>query len=147
MVTRVLSAEDGDLAKGSIRTSRSVPFSDIDLTFSVKDNGEIRKKTDAAAVKQAVKNLILTNHFEKPFAPRFGGNIVSMLFNLHTSDDAQWLRKNIAKNIEALEPRASVIDISTRDDPDYNSLYVTITFRVSNSRQVATVTTALSRLR
>lgn len=147
MVTKVLSVQDGDLAKGSIRSSRSVPFKDIDLAFTAKDNGEIRIKTDAAAVKQAVKNLILTNHFEKPFAPRYGGNIVAMLFDLHTSDDVQWLRKNIAENIETLEPRASVIDISTRDDPDYNSLYVTITFRVANSRQVATVTTALSRLR
>lgn len=147
MVTKVLAVEDGDLAKGSIRTSRSVPFSDIDLTFTVKDNGELRKKTDAAAVKQAVKNLVMTNHNEKPFQPDFGGNIVSMLFNLHDAEDTIFLKETLAETIANLEPRARVIDIETRSDPAYNTLYVTIIFRVSNSREVTSVTTALSRLR
>ena len=64
---RVLSREDNNLTS-SIITARKVQYKDIDLSFTAKPNGELYTKRDAAAVKQAVKNLILTNHFEKPFA-------------------------------------------------------------------------------
>ena len=57
--TRVLSKEDGNLNTSTLITSRSRLYSDIDLTFTAKPNGEIYKKRDAAAVKQAVKNLLV----------------------------------------------------------------------------------------
>ena len=60
--TRVLSKEDGNLNSVSIVTSRNRVYLDIDLLFDVNSNGEIFKKRDAAAVKQAVKNLIQTNN-------------------------------------------------------------------------------------
>ena len=59
---RVLSQEDGKLNQSSVVTSRTRIYSDLDLTFTAKPNGEIYKKVDAAAVKQAIKNLILTNY-------------------------------------------------------------------------------------
>ena len=67
---RVLSREDGNLnSTSSIVTTRVKPFRDIDLTFTVSETGELYVKRDASAVKQAVKNLIQTNYFEKPFLP------------------------------------------------------------------------------
>ena len=66
---RVFSQEDGGLDNASIITSRKKVYKDIDLTFAVRTMGDVFKKTDAASVKQAVKNLLLTNHFEKPFTP------------------------------------------------------------------------------
>lgn len=147
MVTRVKSAEDGNLNVGTIRAARSVPFSDIDLTFAIKDNGELRKKKEAAAVKQAIRNLLLTNKFEKPFNPDFGGNLIGLLFELAGGSTNINLKKDIIKSINLYEPRANVLDISIQDGSDYNSIYVTVTFRVMNSREVISTTTALSRLR
>ena len=66
MVTKAFSIEDGNLSTKSITTTRQLTFTDIDLTFTAKPSGEIYKKTDAAAVKQAIKNLLLTNKMEKP---------------------------------------------------------------------------------
>jgi len=77
-----LAAEDVRLGSSSIIGSRTKVYKDIDLTFAAKPSGEIFKKTDAAAVKQAVKNLMLTNHFEKPFQPTFGANLRDLLFEL-----------------------------------------------------------------
>ena len=77
-----LAAEDVRLGSSSIIGSRTKVYKDIDLTFAAKPSGEIFKKTDAAAVKQAVKNLMLTNYFEKPFQPLFGANLRDMLFDL-----------------------------------------------------------------
>jgi hypothetical protein len=59
MVTRAFAVEDGNLNTTSLVTSRNRLYKDIDLTFAKKPSGEIYKKTDAAAVKQAVKNLII----------------------------------------------------------------------------------------
>jgi hypothetical protein len=59
MVTRAFAVEDGNLNTTSLVTSRNRLYKDIDLTFAKKPSGEIYKKTDAAAVKQAVKNSII----------------------------------------------------------------------------------------
>ena len=61
MVTKAFAAEDGDLASPGIITSVINPSKDINLSFNKKTNGDIFKKEDAAAVKQAVKNLLMTN--------------------------------------------------------------------------------------
>ena len=67
MVTRAFSTEDGNLSTAGIITSGIRESKDINLLFNLKTNGDIFKKTEAAAVKQAVKNLLMTNKFEKPF--------------------------------------------------------------------------------
>ena len=64
-VVKSLSIEDKNLSKISLVGTRNVPYSDIDLSFAKKSNGDIFKKTSAAAVKQAVKTLIQTNFGEK----------------------------------------------------------------------------------
>ena len=73
---RAFAVEDGNLSTGSVVTSRSKNYVDIDLSFNAKTNGDIFKKVDAAAVKQAVKNILTTGTGEKPFLPNFGGGIV-----------------------------------------------------------------------
>ena len=83
MVTRrVLSTEDGNLQKSVLISSRSVDYVDIDLAFANRPSGDVYKKRDAAAVKQSIKNILLTNHYEKPFQPFFGSNLRGMLFEL-----------------------------------------------------------------
>lgn len=144
---RVLSRQDGDLNTSSIITTRTVPYRDIDLTFTAKPNGEIFKKSDAAAVQQALKNLILTNHFEKPFLPFFGGNIRALLFELADDDIEEDVRDNIIETINIYEPRAILRNIDVVSDPDRNSLNVTIEYQISNSEEIFTFTTAVSRLR
>ena len=67
MPTRAFSIEDGNIGTKTIQTNRRKVFSDIDLTFAKRPSGDIFKKQHAAAVKQAVKNLLLTNFGEKPF--------------------------------------------------------------------------------
>ena len=74
-MSRVFSQEDGNLSTRSIITSRTKSYADIDLTFTRKPGTvtDIYKKTDAAAVKQSVKNILMTNRVEKPFLPYYGG--------------------------------------------------------------------------
>ena len=59
-IRKVLSSEDGDLQKSTLISSRTVDYLDIDLTFNKRPSGDIYKKRDAAAVKQSIKNLLLS---------------------------------------------------------------------------------------
>jgi phage baseplate assembly protein W len=147
MVTRAFAVEDGNLNRLSITTSRSNAYSDIDLTFAANSARDVYKKTAAAAVKQSVKNIILTNHFEKPFNPRFGGNIQQMLFELADSNTEFELRENIINSIQRYEPRASIDSLEIILQPDRNDLNVTVNFRVVNYEQQQTIQLTLTRLR
>ena len=105
-VTRAFAAEDGDVNTVAITTARTSSYSDIDLSFTVKPSGDLYKKTDAGAVKQAVKNLLLTNNFEKPFQPYYGGNLSGLLFELASDPiEARTLKDQLMEQIEVYEPR------------------------------------------
>ena len=95
MATRAFAVEDGNLNNKSIITTKKVAYKDIDLTFAAKPSGDIYKKEDAAAVKQSVKNILMTNVMEKPFNTSYGGNLNDFLFELDTEIEADILRDRI----------------------------------------------------
>lgn len=144
---RVLAKEDGNLSQSTLIGGRRKEYRDIDLSFTAKSNGEIFVKKEAAAVKQAVKNLILTDYFEKPFEPFYGGNIRALLFELADDDVEEETRENIIRAINAYEPRAIVREVSVSYQEERNSISIYIEFQVINTEEVVTFTTSLSRLR
>jgi len=147
MPTRAFSIEDGNLGSKTILTSRTQLSKDIDLSFAKKGSGDVFKKEDAAAVKQAVKNLLLTNFSEKPFLPRFGGNLNSLLFALNTDIDDEDLEEQIINAIEIYEPRARVTNVSSNLNDDDHQIQVTVTFRIVNTNETVTTNIDLTRLR
>lgn len=144
---RVLSAEDGDLQRSKLISTRTVDYLDIDLAFAKKPAGDIYKKRDAAAVKQSVKNILLTNHYEKPFLPFFGSDLRGMLFELADNDTDAVIQNNITQSIEQFEPRAEIIDLDVVVQPDRHDISVTVKFKVINTEEVVVFTTNLARLR
>lgn len=145
---RAFSQEDTNLQTATVATSRARQYKDIDLSFTAKPSGEIFKKTDAAAVKQAVRTILLTNTLEKPFRPDFGGNFREELFELATDNVTQpIIREKIIKQIQRHEPRAEITNVDVKLLPDQNQVAATIEFRVVNTEEVVSFTTTLSRLR
>jgi len=147
MPTRAFAIEYGNTASASLVTARTRVYKDIDLTFTPRPSGDIFKKNDAAAVKQAVKNLLLTNKTEKPFQPNFGANLNDILFNLDTEISEDLLPDLIYQAIETFERRARVLDITTKVVPERNDVFVSITFQVVNSGEVVDLELSLNRLR
>lgn len=146
-IRRVLSAEDGNLEKSTLISSRTVDYLDVDLTFSKKPAGDIYKKKDAASVKQAIKNLLLTDHYEKPFKPFFGANLRGLLFELADDQTESEVSVNIASTIQRYEPRVEVMDIKVNVLPDQNDMRASIIFKIVSTEEIVTFTTNLSRLR
>ena len=146
-MARVFSLEDGNLSKKPIITSQTRTYTDIDLSFKKKNNGELFKKTDAESVKQAVKNLLLTNFGEKPFSPFFGGNLNDFLFNLSEEFDEMEIEDAVAEAIAAQEPRAVLRQVKSKIDPNNNNVRVTVSFQVISTQQPVELNVTLARLR
>lgn len=146
-VTKSLSVEDANLAVRSLVSAREQEYSDIDLSFAKKSNGDIFKKTEAAAVKQAVKTLIQTNFGERPFNYYFGSNIRALLFEPVTPDIIDEIKLNVRLAIENFEPRAELLDVRVLDEIDRNSINVSIRFKVVSTDEQVEIQTAFSRLR
>lgn len=146
-MARVFSIEDGNLNTKGITVARNRVYKDIDLTFEKKGDGDIFKKTDAAAVRQAVKNLLLTNFGEKPFNPRYGGNLNAFLFELDTDFDEIEIEDNVAQAMAAFEPRAILRHVKAEILPSENSINVKVIFQIINVAEAQELNINLARLR
>lgn len=146
MVAKAFSIEDGNQSS-SILSSRKKQYTDIDLAFLARPSGDIYKKTDASAVKQSVRNLLLTSRYEKPFQPDFGANLNSALFGLDTDFDPEYIQDLIADAINNYEPRARVLTIDIQTDGDKNLMNATVEFQVVNTSEVVSLEVSLARLR
>jgi len=146
-MAKVFSIEDGSINNATLISARKLSYSDIDLSFANKPSGDIFKKENAAAVKQSVKNLLMTNFSEKPFLPRYGGNLNSFLFSLNTEVDELALQEKIIETIEIYEPRASVRNVEVISNDNRNEVAVTVTFQVLSTNEILTTEISLTRLR
>ena len=71
-------------------------YSDLDLFFGKRNSdSDVNRITDIQAVKRSVRNLVLLNHFEKPFHPEIGSGVRDMLFELMTPVTAQILTRKL----------------------------------------------------
>ena len=124
-------------------------YSDIDLFFGPKvGSKDISKLTDFTAVKRSVRNLVLTNFYEKPFHPEIGSGVRDVLFEPMTPVSAYVLTMKIEEVIENFEPRARLIGVRAMPNIDNNAYNVTIEFYVVNApTELVNMEILLERLR
>ena len=137
-------------AQGKNNIERNVrQYSDLDLFFSAKGvSKDISKVTDIQAVKRSVRNLVLTNHYEKPFHPEIGSGVRDILFEPMTPITANILTRKIEDVIENFEPRAKLISVRAQPNIDRNEYTVTVEFYVINPpTELVDLTVMLERLR
>ena len=123
-------------------------FKDIPLSFNAHPvTGLIKALTNREAVKQSVKNIVLTNHYERPYNPFLGGDVLSKLFEPMTSITEYEVTTNIKQALENFEPRADVLEVVVDAKEDLNVLEVSITFNIINEIDPGTVNVLLERVR
>jgi phage baseplate assembly protein W len=123
-------------------------FSDLDLNFNPHPvSGDIVKKYDENAIKQSIKNLMLTQNYERPFHSEVGSQIKSLLFELPTSMTGSLIKRQIMDTITNFEPRANILDVTVLLSPDNNGIYCTIVFTVINSTTPISIDLFLERTR
>ena len=123
-------------------------YKDLDLDFGRNTvTNDVNKLTDVEAVKRSVRNLINTNHFERPFHPEIGGNVRALLFENITPLTALNLQRKIEEVLSNFEPRAKITQILADPDIDRNGYRLEIRFYVIGIQNPITVETFLERLR
>jgi len=123
-------------------------YKDLDLDFGRNTvTHDVNKLTDVEAVKRSVRNLIQTNHFERPFHPEIGGNVRALLFEPMTPLTALNLQRKIEELLNNFEPRANVTQIIADPDLERNAYRLEIKFYVIGVQNPITVETFLERLR
>ena len=137
-------------AQGQNDIARNVrQYTDLDLFFGKKTTSkDISKVTDIQAVKRSIRNLVLTNHYEKPFHPEIGSGVRGILFEPMTPLTAHILTRKIEDVIENFEPRARLISVRALPNLDRNEYECTIEFYVVNApTELVELTVFLERLR
>ena len=149
-MARAFSIEDGGLAKTTtVKTTKNREYIDLDLSFTAKGNGDVYKKHSLAAVKQALKLLLMTNRTEKPFSPYHGANLQQYLFELGDKRTVGDIQFAIEQNIKTFEPRINpkTLRVLVDFDEGNNLLDIKVIFSVVNSNETVEFTTQLNRLR
>jgi phage baseplate assembly protein W len=123
-------------------------FSDIDLTFAKHPvTKDVSKKVKDAAIIGALRNLLMTRFYERPFNPNLGSNINQLLFEPVDFVTASILSKEINTTISNFEPRVSIKEIIVTPNNEEQRYDVTLTFFIINSVKPITITLFLNRLR
>jgi len=141
-----MSRYDATQTNESTRSSRI--FKDLNLDFQQNTaTKDIQKITDVESVKRSVRNLLSTNHYEKPFHPEIGSNLRAMLFELMTPQMNHVITKQIESLIKNYEPRCNLTQVQTQPMIERNGYSVQISFMVNNFQDPVTVESFLERLR
>lgn len=123
-------------------------FKDLDISFTPHPvTGDVLLKYDENAIKNSLKNLLLTNHYERPFHSELGCNLRSMMFELPSPGLVALMRDEIANTITNFEPRVVVNDIKVLFSPDNNQVMITVLFKIVNSERPITLQFTLNRTR
>ena len=108
-------------------------YKDLNLNFTRNPvTGDVATVTDVNAVKRSIRNLLLTNHYERPFHPEIGSDIPALLFENFGPITGNQLSRTIYEMITNFEPRARVESVEAIPIPDNNTYDVRIYFYVEN---------------
>jgi len=132
----------------TVTTNVARQFKDLDLNFTIHPlKKDLNKHLDATAVINAIKNLVLTNHYEKPFNPDYGSNVRKLLFETLDIITASAIEREIQQTIESFEPRVRIIGVTVIPDEERNGFSVRMEFSIVNQTNPISISFLLERTR
>jgi phage baseplate assembly protein W len=127
---------------------KSLVFKDFDLNMKVHPvTGKLIARKNSDSIKQALKNLILTDKGERPFRPYFGSDIRMRLFDLMDPAIASNIEYDVRTAIKNYDERVEVLSVTVDGDPETNNLSVNIVFRPINTQAPSTLVLTLESVR
>lgn len=102
---------------------------------------------DDAAIKNAVKNLLVSNFYERPFQDDLGANLRGLLFEPAGLLTTLKIKDNIKSVIKKYEPRVALTDISVNNMESDNSYHINVNFNIKEYDTASGVEIILRRLR
>ena len=128
-------------------------YKDISLYFTKNPvTGDVTEVTDVQDIKRAVRNLVLTNRFDRPFHPEIASRVRESLFEMFTPVTINVIRNAITEILTIYEPRVFVTAVEVADPEfsymDQNTLPIKIFFTLQNAPEtLEEVNVVLERIR
>lgn len=110
-------------------------------------NFDLARKIDEDAVKESIKNLILTDRGERLFQPDIGSDIRKMLFENINSATVEIIKNLVRTTIRNYEPRANLIGVDVLTSIDSLQVDIIITFNIINRIEPIVFAVTLDRVR
>lgn len=135
------------MAKGPY-VNRAPDYADLDLDFYANPTTkDVAILSGENAIKRSVRNLVMTNHFERPFQSHIGSNIRRALFDNVSAISALILKDAIRDVITNFERRVKVLEVNVDGDPDNNGYNVTVKYVILNRQLPIIQSLFLERIR
>tara|TARA_Y200000002_G_scaffold336624_1_gene304878 strand:+ start:2229 stop:2648 length:420 start_codon:yes stop_codon:yes gene_type:complete len=121
-------------------------FKDVGMSFLLnvftKDAAVVKNEN---AIKQSIKNLVLTQKGEKLFQPEIGSGVYELLFEPMDPFTADSIRDEIINTLGQYEPRISILEVDVEPNEATNTFDVTVEYRIVGQPIVETVNFILQR--
>jgi hypothetical protein len=123
-------------------------FSDLDLNFTKHPvTKDVSKKVNENAIATSIRNLLLTNFYERPFNPELGSNLRKFLFEPIDNVTTSLIQDSIFETIKNFEPRVIISEVVAAPNFDDQRYDVYVTFFVKNTVEPITISFFLERIR
>ena len=124
-------------------------YRDFSSSFEMNPvSNDVTTKSDVNAVKESMRNILLTDKGSRVFRPNFGGNIKSYLFENKYSPVLNTVIENsVIDTINTYEPRAVVERVECISSMDDNYVYINIYFYVQNLSELQSTTVTMEKIR
>lgn len=106
-------------------------YKDVSFSFIHPATGDVLPATDIEAVKNSIKNIVLTPRGTRPFFPEFGTRVSRLLFELASPITASQIKDEIIDGVQKFEKRVSTFQVRVDDDHERNAYRITTTFQMS----------------
>ena len=122
----------------------------VDVPFFISMNPftyDFNVIKEMSALRQSVKNIVLTNKGERAFDDFFGCDPYGSLFENFDYEMVIALQSRIANNIQIYEPRVVVNDVLILNDAKNNAIKINIDIGVKYTNVQDTIEISISRNR
>jgi phage baseplate assembly protein W len=123
-------------------------FTDLDFNFLPHPaTHDVTVRYDENAIKQSIRNLVLTRNFERPFRSNIGCQVKALLFEPITPILTAMIERTIGDTISNYEPRVDLLGVAVKFSPENNDAYITVMFKIKNTQTPVSVNLILERTR
>lgn len=104
-------------------------YIDIDYRLLARNN-DIKLSTDIKAIDNAIRNIVTTQKYQVPGNPEFGCDLDRVLFQKMDEITYMVIEDIIEEELDRVEPRILVYDVSVYSNFDTQQLVVDIKYKI-----------------
>lgn len=127
---------------------KNITYSDIPF-FITKNSftNDLNLVNDLSAIRQSVKNIIMSDLGDRAFDFEFGSGLYSTIFENLTLEVILFIQTRIGTNLRNYEGRVNLNDVIVTENAEANSLQIVVDFSIPDLNINDVITVDLTRTR